>query len=117
MNAHLVLLSTTSTPATENGPGLFSDIGRKAKDLLTRDYLSNQRFSVSTTSVTGVEIMQGHSIIKWLKRRHFDSKGDANRPWNKLQMHFKGSRKEMAGEIRGRSHQTEDIWWCDGVSF
>ncbi|KAL4577513.1 hypothetical protein LXL04_013622 [Taraxacum kok-saghyz] len=39
-----------------NGPGLFSDIGKKAKDLLTRDYLSDQKFSVSTTSVNGVAI-------------------------------------------------------------
>lgn len=39
-----------------SGPGLFSDIGKKAKDLLTRDYLSDQKFSVSTTSVTGVSL-------------------------------------------------------------
>nr|XP_043615184.1 mitochondrial outer membrane protein porin 2-like [Erigeron canadensis] len=38
------------------GPGLFSDIGKKAKDLLTRDYLTDQKFSVSTTSVTGVAL-------------------------------------------------------------
>ncbi|KVI08917.1 mitochondrial outer membrane protein porin 2-like [Cynara cardunculus var. scolymus] len=39
-----------------SGPGLFSDIGKKAKDLLTRDYLSDQKFSVSTTSATGVTL-------------------------------------------------------------
>ncbi|KAI3503017.1 hypothetical protein L1887_31451 [Cichorium endivia] len=39
-----------------SGPGLFSDIGKKAKDLLTRDYLSDQKFSVSTSSVTGVAL-------------------------------------------------------------
>ncbi|XP_024978242.1 mitochondrial outer membrane protein porin 2-like [Cynara cardunculus var. scolymus] len=38
------------------GPGLFSDIGKKAKDLLTRDYLTDQKISVSTSSVTGVAI-------------------------------------------------------------
>lgn len=36
------------------GPGLFLDIGKKAKDLLTRDYISDQKFSVSTSSETGV---------------------------------------------------------------
>ncbi|XP_059641113.1 mitochondrial outer membrane protein porin 2-like [Cornus florida] len=36
------------------GPGLFSDIGKKAKDLLTKDYNSDQKFSVSTCSDTGV---------------------------------------------------------------
>ncbi|KAJ6398658.1 hypothetical protein OIU77_019442 [Salix suchowensis] len=32
------------------GPGLFADIGKKAKDLLTKDYNSDQKFSVSTYS-------------------------------------------------------------------
>ncbi|KAK4477444.1 hypothetical protein RD792_016667 [Penstemon davidsonii] len=38
------------------GPGLFSDIGKKAKDLLTRDYLSDHKFSVSTYSESGVAL-------------------------------------------------------------
>ncbi|XP_023757943.1 mitochondrial outer membrane protein porin 2 [Lactuca sativa] len=38
------------------GPGLFSDIGKKARDLLTRDYISDQKISVSTTTATGVAI-------------------------------------------------------------
>ncbi|KAL9229834.1 hypothetical protein vseg_005260 [Gypsophila vaccaria] len=37
-----------------NGPGLFSDIGKRAKDLLTRDYVSDQKFSISSFSHTGV---------------------------------------------------------------
>ncbi|KFK28435.1 hypothetical protein AALP_AA8G514300 [Arabis alpina] len=36
------------------GPGLFIDIGKKAKDLLTRDYNSDQKFSISTYSSSGV---------------------------------------------------------------
>ncbi|KAJ8641338.1 hypothetical protein MRB53_018032 [Persea americana] len=32
------------------GPGLFSEIGKKAKDLLTRDYSYDQKFTVSTYS-------------------------------------------------------------------
>lgn len=36
------------------GPGLFSDIGKKAKDLLTRDYSCDQKFTVSTYSDAGV---------------------------------------------------------------
>ncbi|XP_057957657.1 mitochondrial outer membrane protein porin 2 [Malania oleifera] len=38
------------------GPGLFSDIGKKAKDILTRDYSSDQKFTVSTYSDTGVAL-------------------------------------------------------------
>lgn len=38
------------------GPGLFSDIGKKAKDLLTRDYTYDQKFTISTTSESGVAI-------------------------------------------------------------
>ncbi|KAL6498202.1 Voltage-dependent anion-selective channel protein 2 [Orobanche gracilis] len=36
------------------GPGLFSDIGKKAKDLLTKDYLSDHKFSISTYTESGV---------------------------------------------------------------
>ncbi|XP_058080843.1 mitochondrial outer membrane protein porin 2-like [Magnolia sinica] len=36
------------------GPGLFSEIGKKAKDLLTKDYSSDQKFTVSTYSGVGV---------------------------------------------------------------
>ncbi|KAA8522597.1 hypothetical protein F0562_013042 [Nyssa sinensis] len=38
------------------GPGLFSDIGKKGKDLLTKDYISDQKFSVSTYSNTGLAL-------------------------------------------------------------
>ncbi|KAL7101508.1 hypothetical protein ACP275_08G058100 [Erythranthe tilingii] len=38
------------------GPGLFSDIGKKAKDLLTKDYLSDHKFSVYTYSESGVAL-------------------------------------------------------------
>ncbi|KAK1291947.1 Mitochondrial outer membrane protein porin 5 [Acorus calamus] len=36
------------------GPGLFSDIGKKARDLLTKDYNYDQKFSVSSTSEAGL---------------------------------------------------------------
>ncbi|KAH9305057.1 hypothetical protein KI387_009461 [Taxus chinensis] len=36
------------------GPGLFSDIGKKAKDLLTKDYNYDQKFTVTTYSETGL---------------------------------------------------------------
>lgn len=39
-----------------NGPGLFSDIGKRARDLLTNDYISDQKFSISTCSDTGVAL-------------------------------------------------------------
>ncbi|XP_031478581.1 mitochondrial outer membrane protein porin 2-like [Nymphaea colorata] len=36
------------------GPGLFGDIGKKAKDLLTKDYSYDQKFTFSTHSAVGL---------------------------------------------------------------
>ncbi|KAL2330029.1 hypothetical protein Fmac_017610 [Flemingia macrophylla] len=38
------------------GPGLYSDIGKKARDLLFKDYQSDQKFTITTFSPTGVAI-------------------------------------------------------------
>ncbi|XP_027358058.1 outer plastidial membrane protein porin-like [Abrus precatorius] len=38
------------------GPGLYSDIGKKARDLLFKDYQSDQKFTITTYSPTGVAI-------------------------------------------------------------
>ncbi|KAJ4823338.1 Voltage-dependent anion-selective channel protein 2 [Turnera subulata] len=38
------------------GPGLFSDIGKKPKDLLTKDYIADQKFTVSTFAGPGVAL-------------------------------------------------------------
>ncbi|OUZ99558.1 Eukaryotic porin/Tom40 [Macleaya cordata] len=38
------------------GPGLFSEIGKKAKDLLTKDYSYDQKFTVATYSDAGVAL-------------------------------------------------------------
>ncbi|KAF8410221.1 hypothetical protein HHK36_002744 [Tetracentron sinense] len=38
------------------GPALFSDIGKKAKDLLTKDYSCDHKFSISTYSDAGVAL-------------------------------------------------------------
>jgi voltage-dependent anion channel protein 2 len=38
------------------GPGLYIDIGKKARDLLYRDYNVDQKFTVTTFSSTGVAI-------------------------------------------------------------
>ncbi|KAK4380454.1 hypothetical protein RND71_002316 [Anisodus tanguticus] len=38
------------------GPGLYSDIGKKARDLLYRDYVSDHKFTITTYSTTGVAI-------------------------------------------------------------
>ncbi|CAL9092252.1 membrane protein porin [Musa troglodytarum] len=38
------------------GPGLFSDIGKNAKDLLTKDYTCDQKLTISTTSASGVAL-------------------------------------------------------------
>ncbi|KAL9253336.1 Mitochondrial outer membrane protein porin of 36 kDa-like protein [Drosera capensis] len=38
------------------GPGLYSDIGKKARDLLYKDYHSDQKFTVTTVTSNGVAI-------------------------------------------------------------
>ncbi|KAF5178304.1 Mitochondrial outer membrane protein porin [Thalictrum thalictroides] len=38
------------------GPGLYTDIGKKAKDLLYKDYQSDHKFTLTTYSDTGVAI-------------------------------------------------------------
>uniref|UniRef100_A0A0E0M6S8 Mitochondrial outer membrane protein porin 5 n=1 Tax=Oryza punctata TaxID=4537 RepID=A0A0E0M6S8_ORYPU len=38
------------------GPGLFSDIGKKAKDLLTRDYTCDQKVTISTVTTSGLTL-------------------------------------------------------------
>lgn len=38
------------------GPGLYSDVGKKARDLLYKDYHTDQKFSITTFSPTGVAI-------------------------------------------------------------
>ncbi|XP_057521857.1 mitochondrial outer membrane protein porin of 34 kDa-like [Amaranthus tricolor] len=38
------------------GPGLYSDIGKNARDLLYRDYQTDHKFSITTYSPTGVAI-------------------------------------------------------------
>ncbi|KAG6411152.1 hypothetical protein SASPL_129226 [Salvia splendens] len=38
------------------GPGLYSDIGKRARDLLYRDYNSDQKFTITTYSPTGVTL-------------------------------------------------------------
>ncbi|XP_054808844.1 mitochondrial outer membrane protein porin 2-like [Prosopis cineraria] len=39
------------------GPVLFSDIGKKAKDILTKDYNSDQKVTISTYSSAGVALI------------------------------------------------------------
>ncbi|XP_021722968.1 mitochondrial outer membrane protein porin of 36 kDa-like [Chenopodium quinoa] len=38
------------------GPGLYSDIGKKARDLLYRDYQSDHKFTLTTYTANGVAI-------------------------------------------------------------
>lgn len=38
------------------GPGLYTEIGKKARDLLYKDYQSDQKFTITTFSPTGVAI-------------------------------------------------------------
>ncbi|PON95891.1 Porin type [Trema orientale] len=38
------------------GPGLYTDIGKKARDLLYKDYQTDHKFTITTYSPTGVAI-------------------------------------------------------------
>ncbi|XP_022862960.1 mitochondrial outer membrane protein porin of 36 kDa-like isoform X2 [Olea europaea var. sylvestris] len=38
------------------GPGLYSDIGKKARDLLYRDYQGDHKFTITTYTANGVAI-------------------------------------------------------------
>ncbi|MBA0566725.1 hypothetical protein Golob_011518, partial [Gossypium lobatum] len=38
------------------GPGLYSDIGKKARDLLYKDYQADHKFTVTTYTSNGVAI-------------------------------------------------------------
>ncbi|ERM93608.1 hypothetical protein AMTR_s00004p00132290 [Amborella trichopoda] len=38
------------------GPGLYSEIGKKARDLLYRDYQTDQKFVLTTCTPTGVTV-------------------------------------------------------------
>ncbi|XP_010524325.1 PREDICTED: mitochondrial outer membrane protein porin of 34 kDa-like [Tarenaya hassleriana] len=38
------------------GPGLYTEIGKKARDLLYKDYQNDQKFTITTYSPTGVAI-------------------------------------------------------------
>ncbi|KAK9004129.1 hypothetical protein V6N11_001938 [Hibiscus sabdariffa] len=38
------------------GPGLYTEIGKKARDLLYKDYQIDQKFTLTTTSPTGIAI-------------------------------------------------------------
>ncbi|XP_058757845.1 mitochondrial outer membrane protein porin of 36 kDa-like [Vicia villosa] len=39
-----------------NGPGLYSDIGKRARDLLFKDYQNDHKFTITTKTSTGLEV-------------------------------------------------------------
>ncbi|KAH9606733.1 hypothetical protein KSS87_003797, partial [Heliosperma pusillum] len=38
------------------GPGLYSDIGKKARDILYKDYQSDQKFTLTSVTTSGIAI-------------------------------------------------------------
>ncbi|PIN03131.1 Porin/voltage-dependent anion-selective channel protein [Handroanthus impetiginosus] len=44
------------------GPGLFSDFGRKAREILTKDYSDDQKLVISSQSETGLAL--GSTLVK-----------------------------------------------------
>ncbi|KAI5436032.1 hypothetical protein KIW84_022462 [Lathyrus oleraceus] len=53
---------------SSKGPGLFSDIGKLSRDILTKDYNSDQRFTISSSTNSGIDL---HSTL--LKSRGLSS--------------------------------------------
>nr|GEU42794.1 mitochondrial outer membrane protein porin of 34 kDa [Tanacetum cinerariifolium] len=52
------------------GPGLYTDIGKRARDLLYRDYQSDHKFTVTTFSPTGVMILYHFERFCWLRAQY-----------------------------------------------
>ncbi|KAL2335554.1 hypothetical protein Fmac_016767 [Flemingia macrophylla] len=46
------------------GPGLYFDIGKKARDLLFKDYHSDQKFTITTYSPTGVWVVGLNDVLE-----------------------------------------------------
>ncbi|CAL5185914.1 unnamed protein product [Lathyrus oleraceus] len=53
---------------SSKGPGLFSDIGKLSRDILTKDYNSDQQFIISSSTNSGINL---HSTL--LKSRGLSS--------------------------------------------
>ncbi|KAI5442929.1 hypothetical protein KIW84_011820 [Lathyrus oleraceus] len=53
---------------SSKGPGLFSDIGKLSRDILTKDYNSDQQFTISSSTNSGIDL---HSTL--LKSRGLSS--------------------------------------------
>ncbi|XP_050897494.1 mitochondrial outer membrane protein porin 2-like [Lathyrus oleraceus] len=53
---------------SSKGPGIFSDIGILSRDILTKDYNSDQRFTISSSTNSGIDL---HSTL--LKSRGLSS--------------------------------------------
>ncbi|KAI5386429.1 hypothetical protein KIW84_072818 [Lathyrus oleraceus] len=53
---------------SSKGPGLFSDIGKLSRDILTKGYNSDQRFTISSSTNSGIDL---HSTL--LKSRGLSS--------------------------------------------
>ncbi|WJX15968.1 hypothetical protein P8452_06055 [Trifolium repens] len=70
---------------SSKGPGLFSDIGKKSRDILTKDYNSDQRLTISSSTNSGLDL---NSTL--LKSRGLSS-GDvvAQIKHNNKTIHFK----------------------------
>ncbi|KEH40016.1 putative Porin domain-containing protein [Medicago truncatula] len=70
---------------SSKGPGLFSDIGKKSRDILTKDYNSDQKLTISSSTNSGLDL---NSTL--LKSRGLSS-GDvaAQFKHNNKTLHFK----------------------------
>ncbi|KAK3026632.1 hypothetical protein RJ639_040659 [Escallonia herrerae] len=118
------------------GPGLYPDIGKKARDLLYRDYLNDHKFSVTTLTATGVAITssgtkKGESFLAdvntRLKNKNVttDIKVDTNSNVSHLLTKFEGTLNlaDMQGmshnsgsvSVRGKHWDGFEIW--DGVKL
>ncbi|KAJ0973697.1 hypothetical protein J5N97_015662 [Dioscorea zingiberensis] len=59
------------------GPGLFSDIGKKSKELLTNDYIDDQKLTISSETATGLAVtsaLKKEGLYKLHVASHFKYK-------------------------------------------
>ncbi|KAL2318462.1 hypothetical protein Fmac_032338 [Flemingia macrophylla] len=84
------------------GPGFFSDIGKRGRDILTKDYNSDQRFTISSSTDSGLDL---NSTL--VKSRGLSS-GD-------VAAEFKYNNKSVNVKVDTESNVLTTFTFCDVV--
>ncbi|KAK1378608.1 hypothetical protein POM88_025352 [Heracleum sosnowskyi] len=104
------------------GPGLYSDIGKRARDLFNKDYQNDQKFTLSTCSATrvipsldksyflfypgGVARNVAHCVSMLGTRPYMISAMGHDMPGNLLLEHWKSNALPVEGIRRGKDIET-----------